>query len=92
MIKRIKIEGYKSFKSLDLKLSPVSVIFGPNASGKSNLCDAIQLISRMATCKTISEAFEGHRGFPLESFYYGDDRLLPSLRPDGYRNVRQHGD
>jgi predicted ATPase len=72
MIKRIKIEGYKSFKSLDLKLSPVSVIFGPNASGKSNLSDAIYLLSRMATCKTIGEAFDGHRGYQLESFFYGD--------------------
>lgn len=76
MIKRIKIEGYKSFKSLDLKLSPVSVIFGPNASGKSNLLDAIQLISRMATCSSLSEAFEGHRGLARESFYHsaGMDR------------------
>jgi len=72
MIKRIKIEGYKSFKSIDLELSPVSVIFGPNASGKSNLLDAIYLLSRMATEKTLAKAFEGHRGFPLESFYYGD--------------------
>ncbi|MCD6327975.1 AAA family ATPase, partial [bacterium] len=70
MIKRIKIEGYKSFKSLDLKLSPVSVIFGPNASGKSNLLDAIQLLSRMATCKTLGEAFDGHRGLAKESFHY----------------------
>jgi len=82
MIKRIKIEGYKSFKSLDLKLSPISVIFGPNASGKSNLLDAIQLLSRMATCKTLGEAFEGHRGFPLESFYYGDVGFEEMLKKD----------
>ena len=82
MIKRIKIEGYKSFKSLDLNLSPVSVIFGPNASGKSNLLDAIYLISRMATCKTIGEAFEGHRGYPLESFYYGDVGFEEMLKKD----------
>ncbi len=82
MIKRIKIEGYKSFKSLDLKLSPVSVIFGPNASGKSNLLDAIQILSRMATCKTLGEAFEGHRGFPLESFYYGDVGFEEMLKRD----------
>jgi len=82
MIKRIKIEGYKSFRRLDLKLSPVSVIFGPNASGKSNLLDAIQLLSRMATCKTLGEAFEGHRGTPLESFYYGDVGFEKMLKKD----------
>ena len=73
MIKRIRISGYKSFKHLDLKLGPLSVIFGPNASGKSNLLDAIYLISKMATEKTLTEAFSEHRGLPLESFYYGDE-------------------
>ncbi len=68
MIKRIKIEGYKSFKSLDLELSPVSVIFGPNASGKSNLLDAIQLLSRCAM-SSIADAFENHRGTPQESSF-----------------------
>ncbi len=72
MIKRIRIQGYKSLKDVDLCLKPLSVIFGPNAAGKSNLLDSIYLISRLGTCKTLTEAFEGHRGFPLESFYYGD--------------------
>ncbi len=87
MIKRIKIEGYKSFRSLNLELRPLTVIFGPNASGKSNLFDALFFISRAVNRKNLKEAFEGHRGFPLESFYYGDqgyEGLLrkPSLRFD----------
>jgi predicted ATPase len=53
-------------------LKPLTVIFGPNASGKSNFLDALYLISRAATKKNLNEAFEGHRGLPLESFYYGD--------------------
>ncbi|MDZ7331216.1 MAG: AAA family ATPase [candidate division KSB1 bacterium] len=68
MIKRIRIEGYTSFRALDLELKPLAVIFGPNASGKSNILDAIFLISRLATQKNINEAFIGHRGFLLESF------------------------
>jgi len=73
MIKRVKIEGYKSFNSLELQLSPLSVIFGPNASGKSNLLDALYFLSRAVCKKNLKEAFEGHRGLPLESFYYGDE-------------------
>lgn len=79
MIKRVKIQGYKSFKSLDLELKPLTVIFGPNASGKSNFLDALHLISGAVTKRNLKEAFEGHRGLPLESFYYGDEgyeRLL----------------
>lgn len=73
MIKRIKIQGYKSFKDLNLELKPLTVIFGPNASGKSNFLDALYLLSRMVKSKNLKEAFEGHRGLPLESFYYGDE-------------------
>lgn len=79
MIKRVKIRGYKSFEGLDLQLRPLSVIMGPNASGKSNFLDALYFLSRAVSRKNLKEAFEGHRGLPLESFYYGDggyDELL----------------
>lgn len=72
MIRRVAIQGYKSFGSLTLDLKPLTVIFGPNASGKSNLLDALYLVSRVATKQNLSQAFEGHRGLPLESFYYAD--------------------
>jgi len=74
MIKRVRIEGYKSFRNLSLELMPLSVIFGPNASGKSNFLDALHLLSQAVTRKNLKEAFEGHRGLPLESFYYGNDK------------------
>ncbi|MFQ5865690.1 MAG: AAA family ATPase [bacterium] len=72
MIRRIKIKGYKSFKDLSLKLKPLTVIFGPNASGKSNFLDALYILSRAVNSKNLKEVFEGHRGLPLESFYYGE--------------------
>ena len=72
MIKRVRIEGYKSFQNLDLNLRPLTIIFGPNASGKSNFLDALFFLSRAVSQKNLKEAFEGHRGYPLESFYYGD--------------------
>lgn len=73
MIKRVKIESYKSFKSLDLQLRPLSIIMGPNASGKSNFLDGLYCLSRAVSKKNLKEAFEGHRGLPLESFHYGDE-------------------
>jgi predicted ATPase len=69
MLKRIHIQGYKSLADVDVRLKPLSVLFGPNAAGKSNFLDAIQLLSRIATSKTLREAFEPpYRGKPLESF------------------------
>lgn len=80
MIKRVTIKGYKSFKNLSLDLKPLAVIFGPNASGKSNFLDALYLISRVVTKRNLSEAFEGHRGLPLESFYYADEGYDENLK------------
>lgn len=80
MIKRVTIKGYKSFKNLSLDLKPLTVIFGPNASGKSNFLDTLYLISRVVTKRNLSEAFEGHRGLPLESFYYAEKGYEANLK------------
>ncbi len=79
MIRRIRIQRYKSFLDFSLEMKPLTVMFGPNASGKSNFLDALYLISRLVTQKNLNEAFSDHRGLPLESFYYADvgyDKLL----------------
>ncbi len=36
MLKKIKIRGYKSLVDAEVYLNPLSVLFGPNAAGKSN--------------------------------------------------------
>ncbi len=72
MLKRIAITNYKSFRRLDLQLGPLAVLMGPNAAGKSNFLDAIKLVSRLATGHDLNEAFEDHRGLPLESIWYGE--------------------
>ncbi|MBE9229569.1 AAA family ATPase [Phormidium sp. LEGE 05292] len=48
MLTRIEINGFKTFENFALDLSPFSVILGPNASGKSNLFDALQFLSQIA--------------------------------------------
>lgn len=73
MIKRLKVIGYKSLKDAEVFFEPLSVIIGPNAAGKSNLLDALNLLSRIVTSRNLKEAFENQRGLPLESFYYGDE-------------------
>ena len=82
MIRRVKIEGYKSLRSVEVGLKPLTIIFGPNAAGKSNLFDALALLSRMVTERTLREAFEGHRGSPLEAFFVGDGGLEKLLKQE----------
>ena len=76
MLKRIHIKGYKSLQDVELDLPPLAVVFGPNAAGKSNFLDALQLLSRLATSRTLRDAFAPpYRGKPLESFSFGRDGL-----------------
>ena len=76
MLKRIKIQDYKSLVDAEVHLNPLSLLFGPNAAGKSNFLDALQLLSRMATSRTLKDAFEPpYRGKPLESFTFGDNGI-----------------
>ena len=72
MLKRIRIKGYKSLEDIDVRLTQLVVLFGPNAAGKSNLLDALQLLSKLGTSRTLKEAFDPpYRGKPLESFTIG---------------------
>ena len=94
MLSRIRVRGYKSLHDLEVELKPLTLLFGPNSAGKSNFLDAVQLISRLATGRTLKEAFEPPcRGKPLESFSMGDggvkglreqERLAFSIEADLY--------
>lgn len=74
MITRIEIDGFKSFEGFSLALPPFAVILGPNAAGKSNLFDALRLLSRLAI-SDVRTAMRELRGEPIELF-----RRLPDGR------------
>ena len=88
MLNRIHVQGFKSLRDATVELAPLVVLFGPNAAGKSNLLEALLLLSRLVGERTLSEAFaEGIRGYPLEAFTIADGGLeqllhgpLPHLR------------
>ncbi len=83
MLNRIKIHGYKSLRDVEIGLKPLSLLFGPNAAGKSNFLDALQLLSKIATSRTLKEAFEPpYRGKPLESFSFPPDGIKGLLSQD----------
>ena len=88
MLNRIHVQGFKSLRDATVELAPLVVLFGPNAAGKSNLLEALLLLSRLVGERTLSEAFaEGIRGYPLEAFTLADGGLeqllhgpMPHLR------------
>lgn len=83
MLKRIHIRGYKSLEDIEVCLSQLVVLFGPNAAGKSNLLDALQLLSKLGTSRTLKEAFDPpYRGKPLESFTIGQKGIKGLLEQE----------
>ena len=80
MITYIKINGFKSFHNFEMEFTPFTVIAGANASGKSNLFDALTLISRLAETDTLKKAFSEQRGEFIELFtQYGDDNFANQI-------------
>jgi len=55
MITRLRVNGFKNLRNVDLRFSEFTCIAGPNGAGKSNLFDAIQFLSHTAS-KTLLEA------------------------------------
>jgi predicted ATPase len=68
MITYIKINGFKSFHQFEMEFMPFTVIAGANASGKSNLFDALKLLSGLAETDSIKKAFKEQRGEFIELF------------------------
>ena len=83
MLTRARIKGYKSLEDVEVRLDPLAVLFGPNAAGKSNFLDALQLVSKLGTSRTVREAFDPpYRGKPIESFTVGSGGLKGLVKRD----------
>jgi len=48
MFTKLHVENFLSLKNVDIELEKVNVLIGPNASGKSNIARALQLIAKHA--------------------------------------------
>jgi len=82
VLEKLTVRGFKSLTCVEeVELPRMSVLLGPNAVGKSNLVDAIQVLSRLATSRTLSEALsEPLRGYPIEAFSFPPEGLSSLLQ------------
>jgi predicted ATPase len=67
MLKQLILENWKSFRYAELPLDPLTVLIGTNASGKSNVVEALEFLQRIAQGENIEAALAG-------------DKTLPSIR------------
>jgi predicted ATPase len=67
MLTRLQVRGFKSLWDVDVRFGPFTCIAGPNAVGKSNLFDAIQFLSRLASENLLEAALSARSGDSLSS-------------------------
>lgn len=67
MIKLLRLINWKSFRDATLFVDPLTVIIGLNASGKSNILDALVFLQRISGSVPVTTALAG-------------DMILPPLR------------
>jgi len=82
VITRIKIDGFKNLKNVDIFFDTFTCIAGTNAVGKSNLFDAIRFLANLAD-KTIIEAFKLVRN---------KDQASSEIRDTFFKIGNQHTD
>ena len=80
MLSSFTIRHFKSYRRATLKLAPLTVLIGANASGKSNAVEALRLLSWLA------------QGNKLGSIRYavqeGDQTIRGTVKDLGHRNRR----
>ena len=62
MLQELRLENFKNFKDETLKLGPFSVIVGANASGKSNVRDALRFLHGIGRGYTLADIVGGKYG------------------------------
>lgn len=61
MLLRLHVKGFKNLLDVDVRFGPFTCIFGENGVGKSNLFDAIRLLSLLAEGMTFPAATQAIR-------------------------------
>lgn len=47
MLRKIKIEGFKSITELELNLKSINILIGPNGAGKSSFISFFKLVNML---------------------------------------------
>lgn len=61
----LRLPAFKSLRKARVPLGPLTLLVGRNGSGKSNVLDALAVLSSLASGGTIRDALDGGRSGPL---------------------------
>ena len=78
MMTRLAIHGYRSIRDLTLDLSPLTVVTGPNGTGKSSLYRALRLLADVAQGRLIASL--AREGGLASVLWAGPERISRDMR------------
>lgn len=87
-IKQIRIQNYKSLKDVTFRPGGLSVLVGPNASGKSNFVDALDFLAKIYR-HGLAEALQTKGGFESIVFRQKHAEASISLSLDVFMNAQE---
>ena len=64
MLKQLILENWKSFRYAELPIDQLTVLIGTNASGKSNVVEALDFLHRIVIDEDIETALSGNEKLP----------------------------
>src|SRR5436190_1107607 len=73
ILRKWRLQNFKSIRQADLELGPLTIVVGPNSSGKSTLIQSILLAVQAAQARQVGETFPLNG--PLVSLGSFDDVL-----------------
>jgi predicted ATPase len=76
-LRRVRIEGFRSLREIDLELRDLNVLIGANGSGKSNFVGFFNMLSFMLTGSL--QTYVGRKGGATSILHYGAKKT-PVLR------------
>ncbi len=82
MIDQITLENFKSYKSATLKLAPLTLLIGANASGKSNAIEAIHLLSWLAHGRRLDDILHNMQQTDIDIRGTSHDLIYDWAEPD----------
>ncbi len=94
-LRRVQIQGFKSIKSLDLKMNPVNILIGANGSGKSNFISLFTFLRNLSEGRL--QTYIEKNGFANTFFHFGSKQTKSitieiDVGSNGYHVEFTHGE
>lgn len=92
---RVKIEGFKSIKQLDLAMNPINILIGANGAGKSNFISLFTFLRNLSDGKL--QSYVEKNGFANTFFHFGAKKtpkiaIHINVGQNGYHVEFSHGE